>query len=67
MRNCLILALVLPVAAFADPPPDTQLSLGEVGLPTWMPSYTGGKFVQPIAAYPISLFNLSTFQPSHSP
>ena len=54
-KNLVIgLAVVLPIVALADPPADTQLSLGEVGLPTWMPSYTGGKFVQPIAAYPIS-------------
>ena len=47
-------AALLAAPANATPPPDTQLSLGEVGLPTWMPSYTGGKFVQPTAAYPIS-------------
>ena len=47
-------AALLAAPANATPPPDTQLSLGEVGLPTWMPSYTGDKFVQPIAAYPIS-------------
>ena len=40
--------------ALAEPPQDTQLSLGEVGLPTWMPSYANDEFVQPAAAYPIS-------------
>ena len=47
-----ILATLTPV--FADGPADTQLSLGEVGLPTWMQSYGGNEFVQPTAAYPIS-------------
>ena len=49
-----VAAFLAATAANAAAPQDTQLSLGEVGLPTWMPSYTGGKFVQPIAAYPIS-------------
>ena len=49
----LLMALALPVAANAAPA-DTVVTLGEVGLPTWMPSYQGDAFVQPTAAYPIS-------------
>ena len=47
-------AAVLCAAATAvAEPQDSTLTLGEVGLPTWMPAY-GETFAAPVAAYPIS-------------
>ncbi len=46
-------AVLAMSASAADEPVDTEISLGEVGLPVWMPAYGDG-FAAPVAAYPIS-------------
>ena len=46
-------AALAATVALAEPPQDSNLTLGEVGLPTWMPAYGSG-YAAPEAAYPIS-------------
>ena len=57
----LIAAAAISGAAFAEPPADTQLTLGEVGLPVYIhESPSGAGFTQPTVAYPISTVRAPT-------
>ena len=51
----------IPNGAFAEVPTDTQLTLGEVGLPVYIhQSLSGAGFTQPPVAYPISTVRAPT-------
>ena len=53
LAEVVVAALCAATAAAAAVPADTELTLGEVGLPVWMPAY-GTAYRQPSAVYPIS-------------
>ena len=55
----LLLGALAAGAATAAVPADTELTLGEVGLPVWMSSY-GETYAPPSAAYPISAVGAPT-------
>ncbi len=54
--------MLLSAAAFAAPPEDSELTLGEVELPVYINSGGGScsAFVQPTVAYPISVVKVPT-------
>ena len=59
VKISLLLGALAAGAAWAAVPADTELTLGEVGLPVYMQTY-GGAYTQPAVAYPISTVGAPT-------